>query len=197
MTPFEDPARRVALEQEVRQRRQQHGRRVGRLPHQAHIPLDVGLGDPADQELRHQRRIGSPGPLPGPLRGRDADLALVQDVTAHPVPGLRLGQRLGQQRLGLEHLHPALAHHLAEHVMLGLGPGHPQHIVEQQFLSVQRGQTGVLKARPVHHDPAQLADFGMHPERHPDHLVSSWPGAVCRRPRSPSLVRDRPLADPA
>ena len=81
--------------------------------------------------------------------------------------------------------HAAVAHHLAEHVMLGLGPRHPQHVVEQQFLGVGRGQPGVFQARPVHHDLAQPADFGMHPERHPDHLVSSWPGAVCRRPTVP------------
>jgi hypothetical protein len=68
-------------------------------------------------------------------------------------------QRLGQQGLGLEHLHPALAHHLGEHVMLGLGPGHPQHVVEQQFLGVRRGQPAVLETGPVNHDPTEPAHF--------------------------------------
>jgi Polyphosphate kinase 2 (PPK2) len=94
--------------QEVRQRRQQRRRHAGGvsgLPHQPHVPGDVGLGDPADQELGHQRRVGRPGPLAGPRRGGDADLALAQDVPAHPLPGLRHGQRLREHVLGLEHLH--------------------------------------------------------------------------------------------
>ena len=60
-------------------------------------------------------------------------------------------QRLGQQVLGLEHLDAAVAHRLAGHVMLGLGPRHPQHVVEQQLGGVGRGQAGVFQARPVHH----------------------------------------------
>ena len=142
--PVVDPARRVALEQEVRQRRQQHRRRVGGLPHQPRVPSHVGLGDPADQELGHHRRIRGPDPLGGPLRGGDADLALVQDVPAHPVPGLRAGQRLGQQVLGLEHLDAAVAHRLAEHVMLGLGPRHPQHVVEEQLARRWTGSGGCV-----------------------------------------------------
>jgi hypothetical protein len=90
--------------------------------------------------------------LPGPRRGGDADLTLGQDVARYPVPGLGLGQRLGQEFLGLEHLHPAVAHRLAEHVVLGLGARYPQHVVEQQLLGVRRGQPGVLQAWPVDYD---------------------------------------------
>jgi hypothetical protein len=84
----------------------------------------------------------------------DTDLALVQDVIGYPFPGLGLGQRLGQEFLGLEHLDPALAHRLAELVVLGLGAGHPQHVVEEQFRGVGRGQPGVFQPWPVHHDLA-------------------------------------------
>ena len=166
-----DPARRVALEQEVRQRREQHARRVGRLPHEPDVLFDVGLGDAADQEVRDLRRLGRLDPLAGALRGGDADLALVEDVVAHPVLHLGLDQRLGEQLLGLEHLDAALAHHLAEHVVLGLGAADPQHVVEQQLLGVRRRQRRVLEARPVDHDLAQLADLGMDAERHGDLLA--------------------------
>ncbi len=73
----EDPARRVTLEQEVGQRRQQHAVRVARLPHQTEVaarrrllvmpPIrnsadlgGVGLGDPlARARPRHRCRPGA------------------------------------------------------------------------------------------------------------------------------------------
>ena len=155
--PAEDPARRVALEQEVRQRRQQQRHRVRRLPRQARVLADVGPGHAADQELRHRRRLHRLHPLPGPPRGGDPHLPLAQDVAADPFPCRRRGQRLGQQPLGEENLDAAVAHRLDEHVVLGLGPGHPDHVVEQQFLRVRRRQAAVLKARPVRYDLAQPA----------------------------------------
>jgi len=65
----------------------------------------------------------------------------------------------GPAVLGLKDLYPAVAHRLGEHVVLGFGAGHPQHVVEQQFLGVGRRQPGVLQTRPVNHHPAQLAHF--------------------------------------
>ena len=62
---------------------------------------------------------------------------------------------------------------LDEHVVLGLGPGHPDHVIEQEVLGVRRGQAGVLQARPVDHDPAQPAYFGIRPQRH-NALSSFW-----------------------
>ena len=81
--------------------------------------------------------VGRLDPLPGPLRRGDPDLTLVEDVVADPVLRVRPDQRLGQQPLGLEHLDAAFAHHLAEHVVLGLGLLDPQHVVEQQLLGVR------------------------------------------------------------
>ena len=54
---------------------------------------------------------------------------------------------------------PAVAHHLGEHVVLGLGSGHPQHVVEQQLLGVRRGQPAALQTGPVDHDPTEPAYF--------------------------------------
>jgi hypothetical protein len=88
-----------------------------------------------------------------------SDLPLAEDVAAHPVLDLGRDQRLGQQLLDLEHLHPAHAHHLGEHVVFGLGPGYPQHVVEEQLLGVGRGQPHVLEPRPVYHHPPQRPYF--------------------------------------
>ena len=43
--------------------------RVGRLPDQPDVPLDVGLGDAADQEVGDLRRVGGLDPLARPRRG--------------------------------------------------------------------------------------------------------------------------------
>ena len=74
------------MEEEVGQRGQQHGGGVGRLPHQTHVALDIGLGDAADEELRHEGRIGCGCPLAGPVCRGDADLALAEDLGADPLP---------------------------------------------------------------------------------------------------------------
>jgi hypothetical protein len=180
VTPLKDPARAVPLEQEVRQGRQQHAGRVGRLPDQPRVPRDVGLGDPADQELRHQCRVRCAGPLAATLRGCDADLTLVEDVVADPVPDPGLGDRLAEQLLGVEDLDAAVAHHLDERVVLRFGPGHPDHVIEQQFPGVRRGQAGVLESRPVHDHLAQRAHFRMHSKWHADYLVIC-PAGRCGR----------------
>ena len=62
-----------------------------------------------------------------------------------PLLGLGLGQRLREQLLGLEDLDPAIAHHLAERVVLGLGLADPQHVVEEQLLRVRRREPPVFQ----------------------------------------------------
>ena len=65
----------------------------------------------------------------------------------------------GQELLGVENLHPSVAHHRDERVVLLLGPLDPDHIVEQQLLSVGRRQPRVLEARPVHDHLAQRSNL--------------------------------------
>ena len=151
----EDPARRVALEQEVRQRRQQHARRVGRLPDQPDVLRRTSaLVIPPIRKSATCGGVGRLRPTRGPAAAALMPTSRSLRMCSHdPVLGLGLGQRLGEQRLGLEHLDAALAHHLAERVVLGLGPLDPQHVVEQQLLGVRRRQAGVLQPRPVDHAP--------------------------------------------
>jgi hypothetical protein len=161
-----DPARRVALEQEVGQRRHEHAGRVGRLPHEPDVLFDVGLRDAPDEEVGDLRGVGLLEPLGRALGARDADLTLVEDVLAHPRSRLRLRECLGQQCLRLEDLDAAIAHHLLEGVVLRLRLRHPEHIVEEQVLGVRRGEPRVLESRPVDHDLSQLPDLRVHSERH-------------------------------
>ena len=164
--PVVDPAGRVALEQEVGQRRQQHARRVGGLPLQPDIPCDIGPRDPPDQELGHESRVRRLHPLAGPLRRRDADLPLVQDVITSPVLDLRLDDRLGEQVFGVVDLDAPLAHHLGERVVFVLGLLHPQHVVEEQLFRIRRRETRMLQSRPVDQHLAEFPDLRMHSERH-------------------------------
>ena len=52
------------------------------------VALDVGPGDAADEEVGDEGGLGLGDPLAAPLGGADADLALVEDVGADPLPGL-------------------------------------------------------------------------------------------------------------
>ena len=45
-------------------------RRIGRLPHQSDVLVDVGLGDPADQEVGDRRRLRRLAPTPAPAARR-------------------------------------------------------------------------------------------------------------------------------
>ena len=77
-----------------------------------------------------------------------------------------IGERLGEELLGVEHLDAALAHRLGEDVVFLLGPTHPDDVVEEQFVDVRRCQPGVLQTRSMDHDLAQPADLGMDSKCH-------------------------------
>ena len=108
---------------------------------------------------------------PATLRGGDADLTLVQDVVADPVPGPGLVSASASNGSAWKTSTPRSRITSHERVVLRLGLGYPEHVVEQQFLGVRRGQTGVLESGPVHHDLAQSAHLRVHSKWHADHLV--------------------------
>jgi hypothetical protein len=45
--------------------------------------------------------------------------------------------------------------------VVALGLGHPEHVIEQQFIAVVRGQPLMGQTWGAHHDFAQFAGFGM------------------------------------
>jgi hypothetical protein len=165
-----DPARRVALEQEVRQRRKQHARGIGGFPHQPDVLFYVGLGYATDEEIGDECSISFGKPLLGAFGSADANLALVENVLDDPLLRLGAAERLGEQLFGKEDLDAAIAHRLHEHVVLGFGALYPQHIVEQQLFRIRRGQPAMLEARSVHNHPAQRADLGLDSQCHSDLL---------------------------
>ena len=154
-----DPAGRIALEDEVRQRRQKHLGRACGLVREA-LALDVGLRHAADQVVGDLGRSGGLAPLAAAPGEVDPDLPLVEHAVEHPLARLGDREHLGEQLLRVEDLHAPVAHDADEGVVLLLRALDPDHVVEQQLLGVRRRQPGVLAARPVHEHLVELAHFG-------------------------------------
>ena len=84
----------------------------------------------------------------------------VQDVFA------RLGnlQGLGEQIAVIVDDHPPRAQDVRERVVLGLGPAHPEHVVEEQVRGVVRSQPLEFQVRAVQYHLPKAADLGIHVE---------------------------------
>ncbi|MNH05872.1 hypothetical protein D3C79_652210 [compost metagenome] len=78
-----------------------------------------------------------------------------------PLEGLFVLHDIGQQVVHLQHIHTTLAHLGDEVEMVTLGLVDPDHIVEQQFITVARRQALVRQARGANHHFAQFAGFGV------------------------------------
>jgi hypothetical protein len=166
--PAVDPGRVVAGEQVVGPGREQEVVGPQHVPLQALGPQrpQVGLEHPADQVLGQPRPVEVLEQLTHRADQRRAhDLGGTHPVQ-HERPAFGQLQRLGQQLREVVHPHAAVAEDLGEHVVFFLGPGRPQHVVEQQVPDVLRGEPGQLQARPVNDGLAQLAYLGLHAERH-------------------------------
>src|SRR3974390_2582931 len=157
---------RVGVEQEVGKWWQQHRVRITRLPDQAEVALYVLSGDATDQEFGDVCRRCLRYPRRSSLGRAQSNLALVQDMCDEPFPSLRRLECLGQQRLGFEDLDVAVAHQFAEGVVLALGLGPPQHVVEEELLCVRRSEAVVLESGPVHHDSVEPADLRVNAKCH-------------------------------
>ena len=154
-----DPARRVALEQEVRQRRQQHAGRISRLPDQTRVLFDIRPGDPADQKVRDLHGICGLHPIDRTARRRDPDLTLAQDVLATQsfASGLTNASARRCSASNTSTLRSRITS--TERIMFRLGLAHPQHVVEEQLLGVGRCEPAVFEPRAVHHHLAKLSDL--------------------------------------
>ncbi|MNI11831.1 hypothetical protein D3C73_649880 [compost metagenome] len=117
--------------------------------------------DAADQELGDLARLQAAQPRGGFVDQAQAhrvggDLAL-----QNPVQGFGDGDDVGQQVVHFQHIDVTFAHLGDEVEVVALGLGHPQHIIEQQFIAVVRGQPLMGQAWGANHDFAQFAGFGM------------------------------------
>jgi hypothetical protein len=94
----------------------------------------------ADQVVGDLARLQAAQPRSGFIDQTQAhriggDLAL-QD----PVQSFGNGDDVGQQVVHFQHIDVAFTHLGDEVEMVTLGLGHPQHVIEQQFVAVVRGQ---------------------------------------------------------
>jgi hypothetical protein len=163
--PAVDPAGGVPLVEQVRQRREDKVVRVQRVEGDAlrfRPELgDLPFGDPAGQvpgqlsraQPVHRGAQGSGGQRAVPARVEQP----VQDVVA----GLRDVQGLGQQVAVVVDQHAPGAQRAGERVVLGLGPAHPQHVVEQQVGDVVGSQPLELQIGAVQDHLPQAADLGI------------------------------------
>jgi len=119
--------------------------------------VQVGLEHAADQELGQRRAVEVVEQL---AQRRDEvrpeHLRRAQPVE-HEGPAFGQLEGLAQELPEVVDPHALLAERLGERVVLLLGLGGPEHVVEQQLADVPRGQPGQLQARPVHDDLAELA----------------------------------------
>jgi hypothetical protein len=91
------------------------------------------------------------------LRGRDRVLAL--QLVEDALPRLALLQHVDEQVLRVEHLHPGLAQHLAEEVVLLARLVAVEDVVEEQALHHGGHHPIDLAAGPVDQDAPQASDF--------------------------------------
>ena len=166
--PTVDPARRVPLVEQVRQRHEDEAVRVEGVKGDA-LRLraefaDLALGDPASQEsgqagrlqAAHRGAQGAGGERPVPAWIEHA----IQDVFAR----LRDLQGLGQQITVVVDHYVMRAQRIGERVVLGLCPAHPEHVVEEQVGGVLGRQPLKFEVRTVQYHLPQAADLRIHVE---------------------------------
>ena len=167
--------------------------------------VEPGLGDrqAADQVLGELVRLQVPQHGADLVHQRHPDRVLRRRQLDQPLRASSLAASASAEQVAEEEdLDPALAHPGHELVVLVLGPLDPQHVVEQQFVVVGRGQPLEAELRPVDHDLAQLAHLRVDSERLHRLLRSPRPRSVtrattwvpARRPRSPRSRPGAPMA---
>ena len=82
----------------------------------------------------------------------------------HPLPRLRILERLGEQVVEQQHLDSAFAHQVDEGVVLLPRAPHPDHVVEEEVVAVARRQALVGDIGPVHEHGAERPDLRVRAE---------------------------------
>lgn len=121
----------------------------------------VLAGHAADQELGQLARLQAFEPAAHFVGQADADGVGGDLAIQDPLQGFGVLHRIGQQVVHFQDFDPTLAHFGDEVEMVALGLVDPDHIIEQQFIAVVRGQPLMGQAWGANHDFAQFAGFGM------------------------------------
>ncbi len=138
------------------------------------IPVETRLSSrqPADQVPGQSRRFEVQQEAAHFVHQRPADGVLGGDLFDDHLASFGTGlQGLGQQVLHVEDFGATLAHDPGELVVLPLGALHPQHVVEEQFVVVGRGETLQAQLGAMDDHFAQFADFRIHAEGVHDGLL--------------------------
>ena len=98
-------------------------------------------------------------------REQGGHLLGAQPPLEHPLTGVVVLERLGQQVVEQQHLDAAPAHHLDERVELLLGAAHPDHVVEQELVAVGRREALVRQVGAVDDHRAQRPDLRVGADR--------------------------------
>ncbi len=107
--------------------------------------------NPADQEFGDLARLQAAQPGADLVDQAEADLVGGELAFENPVQRFLLTDDIGQQVVHLQHVDITLTHLGDEIEVVALGLGNPEHIVEQQFVAVVRGQPLVGQAGGAHH----------------------------------------------
>jgi hypothetical protein len=188
-----DPAGRVAGVERVGQGRHQVFADAGGLAREGDVVGAVVLGQvdgrkAADEELGQS--IGGQGleERPGALDESESDLVGDDFAVEQPCPRFRLGDGVGQHLVQLEDLHAVGAQIVDEGGVIAFGVLDPQHVVEEQFVGVRRGEPVVGEAGGGHEHPSQLPDLRVHAEIRVCH-VSPFFSPACLSGRLDAPVR--------
>ncbi len=157
--PRPDPERRVAGEQQIRQRVDDEVAAVVHPPHQRQFTAaerQLVERHPRHQHRCQRRRIQRAQVRRKLLRQRQSQPSRIDRSgdavhAGRPALGQRLGQQIGEQ----QHLDAARAQQRGERIVLLLRLGHPGQPVEQQRVVVARRQPLQFGAGPVQDDDPQ------------------------------------------
>ena len=172
--PRPDPERRVAREQQIRQRLDDEIPAVVHAAHQRQLTTaerQLVERHPRHQHPRQRPRFQRPQIRRKLLRQRQSQPSRI-DRRRDPMHPRRAAvrQRLGQQVREQQHLDAARFQHCGERVVLLLRLGDPRQAVEQQRVVVARGEPLQLGPRAVQDDGAQPADLGVAAQRNVCHI---------------------------
>ena len=172
--PRPDPERRVAGEQQIRQRLDDEIPAVVHPPHQRQLTTaerQLVERHPRHQHPRQRPRIQRSQIGRKLLRQRQSQPSRI-DRRGDPVHARRatVRKRLGQQIRQQQHLDAARFQHRGERIVFLLRLGDPWQAVEQQRVVVARGEPLQFGPGPVQDDSPQPADLGVAAQRNVCHI---------------------------
>ncbi len=131
------------------------------------FPIQPGFpgGQAADEMFGEEFRLEILQKGPDLIHQGPADRVLGGDLLDDHAAGFRAGGKgFCKQILDEEDFHPVGQHDLCKVLVFQLGPFHPQHVIEEEFIVVGGGEPFEAQVGPVDDDFPELACFRVHAE---------------------------------